>query len=73
MRVALVTYFFPPFGFVQRPLRVAELLARHGIETHVVAPADAKWPFRDDTTSVAPAVAVHRVRFFGPRVRRLAD
>jgi glycosyltransferase involved in cell wall biosynthesis len=72
-RVLLVSYFFPPAGAVQRPLKIAAHLAARGVETHVLAPDDPKWTY-DDTSSPSPSsVAVHRVRNLGPRARRLGD
>ncbi len=43
------------------------------METHVLAPGDPKWVSTDDDTRVPGTVAVHRVRFVGPRARRLGD
>jgi glycosyltransferase involved in cell wall biosynthesis len=71
--VLLVSYFFPPAGAVQRPLKLATYLAARGVETHVLAPDDPKWTYADPSSSVPAAVAVHRARYFAPRARRLAD
>jgi glycosyltransferase involved in cell wall biosynthesis len=58
---------------VHRPLKFAGHLAARGVETHVLAPDDPKWVSTDTDTRVPEAVAVHRVRFVGPRARRLSD
>ena len=71
--VLIVSYFFPPAGAVQRPLKIAAHLAARGVETHVLAPDDPKWAYADTSGSIPPLVHVHRVRNFGPRARRLAD
>ena len=49
MKVLLVTMYFPPAGGggVQRPLKFATHLPALGIETHVLAPDDAKWIHSD--------------------------
>jgi len=39
----------------------------------VVTPRDPKWVYRDDDTRIPAGIAVHRVRFVGPRARRLGD
>ena len=75
MKVLLVTMYFPPSGGggVQRPLKFATHLPAHGIETHVLAPDDAKW-IHSDPDPVPPTQAwIHRARYLGPRARRLAD
>jgi glycosyltransferase involved in cell wall biosynthesis len=72
-KVLLVSYFFPPAGAVQRPVKFAAHLAARGVETHVLAPDDPKWTYADLSTSVPSSVAVHRARYLGPRARRLAD
>lgn len=71
--VLLVSYFFPPAGAVQRPLKLAAHLAARGVETHVLAPDDPKWTYADPSSSVPAAVAVHRAQYLAPRARRLAD
>ena len=50
MKVLLVTMYFPPAGGggVGRPLKFATHLPELGIETHVLAPDDPKWLYRDD-------------------------
>src|SRR5256886_4699370 len=75
MKVLLVTMYFPPSGGggVQRPLKFATHLPAHGIETHVLAPDDAKW-VHSDPELVAPTQAwIHRARYLGPRSRKLAE
>src|SRR5437870_7818370 len=75
MKVLLVTMYFPPSGGggVQRPLKFATHLPAQGIETHVLAPDDAKW-IHSDPELVAPTQAwIHRARYLGPRSRKLAD
>ena len=75
MRVLLVTMYFPPAGGggVGRPLKLATHLPELGIETHVLAPDDPKWLYRDDELAVPPDVSVHRVRYVGPRGRLPAE
>src|SRR3989454_415669 len=75
VKVLLVTMYFPPAGGggVQRPLKLATHLPALGIETHVLAPDDAKW-IHSDPELVAPTQAwIHRARYLGPRSRKLAD
>ena len=75
MKVLLVTMYFPPAGGggVQRPLKFATHLPALGIETHVLAPDDAKW-IHSDPELLAPTQAwIHRARYLGPRARKLAD
>src|SRR5256884_4809742 len=75
MKVLLVTMYFPPSGGggVQRPLKFATHLPAQGIETHVLAPDDAKW-IHPDPDLVPPTQAwIHRARYLGPRARKLAD
>src|SRR5436309_365368 len=75
MKVLLVTMYFPPSGGggVQRPLKFATHLPAHGIETHALAPDDAKW-IHSDPELVPPTQAwIHRARYLGPRSRKLAD
>src|SRR4029453_18851495 len=71
MGVLLVTMYFPPAGGggVGRPLKLATHLPELGIETHVLAPDDPKWLYRDDELAVPPQATVHRVRYVGPRGR----
>jgi glycosyltransferase involved in cell wall biosynthesis len=71
MRVLLVTMYFPPAGGggVGRPLKLATHLPELGIETHVLAPDDPKWLYRDDELAVPPQATVHRVRYVGPSGR----
>jgi glycosyltransferase involved in cell wall biosynthesis len=75
MRVLLVTMYFPPAGGggVGRPLKLATHLPELGIETHVLAPDDPKWLYRDDELSVPSEARVHRVRYVGPRGRLPAE
>jgi glycosyltransferase involved in cell wall biosynthesis len=75
MRVLLVTMYFPPAGGggVGRPLKLATHLPELGIETHVLAPDDPKWLYRDDELAVPPQATVHRVRYVGPRGRLPAE
>jgi glycosyltransferase involved in cell wall biosynthesis len=71
VKVLLVTMYFPPAGGggVARPLKLATHLPELGIETHVLAPDDSKWLYRDDELSIPPAAKVHRARYVGPRGR----
>src|SRR3954452_17180948 len=67
--------YFPPAGGggVQRALKFATHLPELGIETHVLAPDDAKWIHRDDEL-IPPMLAwVHRARYIGPRGRKPAE
>src|SRR5262249_1461174 len=75
MKLLLVTLYFPPAGGggVQRPLKFASHLPAHGIETHVLAPDDPKWVHEDADLPLPTQAWVHRVRYVGPRGRRLAD
>jgi glycosyltransferase involved in cell wall biosynthesis len=75
MKLLLVTLYFPPAGGggVQRPLKFASHLPAHGIETHVLAPDDPKWVHEDAELPLPTQAWVHRVRYVGPRGRRLAD
>jgi glycosyltransferase involved in cell wall biosynthesis len=73
--VLLVTMYFPPAGGggVARPTKLAGHLAELGFETHVLAPDDSKWLYRDDEHSIPPNVRVHRARYVGPRGRLPAE
>jgi glycosyltransferase involved in cell wall biosynthesis len=75
MKVLLVTMYFPPAGGggVQRPLKFATHLPALGIETHVLAPDDAKWLYEDPELVPPTQAWIHRARYLGPRSRRLAD
>jgi glycosyltransferase involved in cell wall biosynthesis len=75
VKVLLVTMYFPPAGGggVARPLKLATHLPELGIETHVLAPDDPKWLYRDDELAVPPEAKVHRVRYVGPRGRLPAE
>jgi glycosyltransferase involved in cell wall biosynthesis len=75
MKLLLVTLYFPPAGGggVQRPLKFASHLPALGIETHVLAPDDPKWVHEDAGLALPTQAWVHRVRYVGPRGRRLAD
>jgi glycosyltransferase involved in cell wall biosynthesis len=75
VKVLLVTMYFPPAGGggVGRPLKLATHLPELGIETHVLAPDDPKWLYRDDELAVPPQARVHRVRYVGPRGRLPAE
>jgi glycosyltransferase involved in cell wall biosynthesis len=72
-KLALISYFFPPAGTVHRPLKFAAHLAARGVETHVLTPYDPKWVYADAGVAIPDSIAVHRVRYLGPRARRLAD
>ena len=69
MCVLLVTMYFPPAGGggVARGPEAGNLPER-GIETHVLAPDDPKWLYRDDALDVPPRARVHRVRYVGGAV-----
>src|SRR5438034_9555661 len=75
MKVLLVTMYFPPAGGggVQRPLKFATHLPALGIETHVLAPDDAKWIYSDPDPVPPTQAWIHRARYLGPRARKLAD
>jgi glycosyltransferase involved in cell wall biosynthesis len=75
VKVLLVSLYFPPAGGggVQRPLKFATHLPALGIETHVLAPDDPKWVHRDEELPVPTQAWVHRVRFIGPRGRKVAE
>lgn len=75
MKVLLVTMYFPPAGGggVQRPLKFATHLPALGIETHVLAPDDAKWIHSDPDLQPPTQAWIHRARYLGPRARKLAD
>jgi glycosyltransferase involved in cell wall biosynthesis len=75
VKVLLLTMYFPPAGGggVGRPLKLATHLPELGIETHVLAPDDPKWLYRDDELAVPPQAKVHRVRYVGPRGRLPAE
>jgi glycosyltransferase involved in cell wall biosynthesis len=75
MKVLLVTMYFPPAGGggVQRPLKFATHLPALGIETHVLAPDDAKWIHSDPELLPPTQAWIHRARYLGPRARKLAD
>ena len=75
MKVLLVTMYFPPAGGggVQRPLKFATHLPALGIETHVLAPDDAKWIHSDPELAPPTQAWIHRARYLGPRARKLAD
>jgi glycosyltransferase involved in cell wall biosynthesis len=75
MKVLIASLYFPPAGGggVQRPLKFATHLPALGIETHVLAPEDPKWLHRDDELPMPTQAWVHRVRFVGPRGRKVAE
>jgi glycosyltransferase involved in cell wall biosynthesis len=75
VKVLLVTMYFPPAGGggVQRPLKFATHLPAHGIETHVLAPDDAKWIHSDPELAPPTQAWIHRARYLGPAPGRLAD
>jgi glycosyltransferase involved in cell wall biosynthesis len=58
---------------VQRPLKFATHLPAQGIETHVLAPDDAKWVHSDPELAPPTQAWVHRARYIGPRSGKLAD
>ena len=72
MKVLLATMYWPPVGGggAPRPLKMATYLPELGIETHVLAPSDAKRMHRDDSLVPPPAAIVHETRNLGPRVHR---
>src|SRR5687768_13265842 len=67
--------YFPPAGGggVGRPLKLATHLPELEIETHVLAPDDPKWLYRDEELAVPPQAKVHRVKYVGPRGRLPAE
>src|SRR4029079_1408563 len=67
--------YFPPAGGggVQRPLKFATHLPAQGIETHVLAPDDAKWVHSDPELALPTQAWVHRARYIGPRSGKLAE
>ena len=58
---------------MQRPLKFATHLPALGIETHVLAPDDAKWIYSDPDPVPPTQAWIHRARYLGPRARKLAD
>jgi len=75
LKVLLVTMYFPPAGGggVARPTKLATHLPELGIETHVLAPDDSKWLYRDEEAAIPPEVHVHRAKYLGPRGRLPAE
>ena len=75
MKLLLVSLYWPPAGGggVQRPLKFAQYLPALGIETHVLAPDDAKWIHSDPDLVLPTQAWIHRARYLGPRSRKLAD
>jgi glycosyltransferase involved in cell wall biosynthesis len=67
--------YFPPAGGggVQRPLKFATHLPAQGIETHVLAPDNAKWVHLDPDLAPPTQAWVHRARYIGPRSGSLAE
>ena len=70
-----MTMYFPPAGGggVARPTKLATHWPELGIETHVLAPDDSKWLYRDEEAAVPPKAHVHRARYLGPRGRLPAE
>jgi len=70
-----VTMYFPPSGGggVARPTKLATHLPELGIETHVLAPDDSKWLYRDEEAAIPPKAHVHRAKYVGPRGRLPAE
>ena len=66
--------YFPPAGGggVQRPLKFATHLPALGIETHVLAPDDPRWIYRDERPPPTQAW-IHRARYVGPKGRLPAE
>jgi glycosyltransferase involved in cell wall biosynthesis len=54
-------------------LKFATHLPAQGIETHVLAPDDAKWVHSDPELAPPTQAWVHRARYIGPRSGKLAD
>jgi len=75
VKVLLVTMYFPPAGGggVARPTKLATHLPDLGIETHVLAPDDSKWLYRDEEAAIPPKARVHRAKYVGPRGRLPAE
>src|SRR5580765_8753387 len=67
--------YFPPAGGggVARPTKLATHLPELGIETHVLAPDDSKWLYRDEEAAIPPEAHVHRAKYVGPRGRLPAE
>jgi len=67
--------YFPPAGGggVARPTKLATHLPELGIETHVLAPEDSKWLYRDEEAAIPPEAHVHRAKYLGPRGRLPAE
>ncbi len=70
-----MTMYFPPAGGggVARPTKLATHLPELGIETHVLAPDDSKWLYRDEEAAIPPEAHVHRAKYVGPRGRLPAE
>jgi glycosyltransferase involved in cell wall biosynthesis len=75
MRILICSFYFPPTGGggVQRPLKFAQLLPEFGIETHVLAPSNAKWMHDEEPPPAIASRYLHRAPFFGPRGRLPAE
>jgi glycosyltransferase involved in cell wall biosynthesis len=75
MKILICSFYFPPTGGggVQRPLKFAELLPDFGIETHVLAPSNAKWLHDEEPPPALASRYLHRALFLGPRGRLPAE
>jgi len=75
MKILICSFYFPPTGGggVQRPLKFAQQLPELGIETHVLAPSNAKWLHHEEPPAALAARYLHRAPFLGPRGRLPAE
>lgn len=75
MKILICSFYFPPTGGggVQRPLKFAQLLPDFGIETHVLAPSNAKWLHHEEPPPPLATRYLNRAPFIGPRGRLPAE
>ena len=75
MKILICSFYFPPTGGggVQRPLKFAQLLPEFGIETHVLAPSNARWMHHEEPPPALASRYLNRALFFGPRGRLPAE
>ncbi len=75
MKILICSFYFPPTGGggVQRPLKFAQLLPEFGIETHVLAPSNARWMHHEEPPPALASRYLNHALFFGPRGRLPAE
>ena len=75
MKILICSFYFPPTGGggVQRPLKFAQLLPEFGIETHVLAPSNARWMHHEEPPPALASRYLNRALFLGPRGRLPAE